>query len=210
MRFLALADIHSEEYVIDRVRVASARGSYDGLLLVGDITNRGPVSFLEELVGQFDMVYAVHGNMDSKEVEERLKELGVSVHLKRVEVGAYNIVGYGGSNPTPFKTPIEYSEEQIYQELSKMKIDQATILLSHAPPKGIFDSVGELHPGSDAIRRIIEEKKPLASVHGHIHEHEGTQMLGPTHVVKLASATHGNAGVITLMENKVHVEFIKL
>ena len=48
----------------------------------------------------------------------------------------------------------------------------STILVSHTPPYGTcLDLIGRReHVGSRALRKLIEERQPLAALHGHIHE----------------------------------------
>ncbi len=159
MRLLALSDLHADEELLDRLRAISSRQKYDAVLFCGDITNRGPVSYAEEVVSLFPRAYAVHGNMDTPDVVDRLREMGVLVHGKKVKMGEWNLVGLGGSNPTPFGTPSELSEDEIASVLARAGVDDFSIVLSHPPPYGLFDEVGNgMHVGSKAVRKMVEEK----------------------------------------------------
>ena len=89
MKLLALSDLHADEDVIDRLRAISARKKYDAVLFCGDITNRGPVSYAEEVISLFPKAYAVHGNMDTPDVIAKLLEMGVLVHGKKVKLGEW-------------------------------------------------------------------------------------------------------------------------
>ncbi len=209
MKILALSDLHAEEEVIDRLKARSAGMNYDAVFFVGDITARGPVSYAEEVVSIFPHSFAVHGNMDTPDVIGRLNQLGVSVHGKKVKFGEWNIVGLGGSNPTPFHTPSETSEEQLEATLRASGIDNFSIVLSHPPPYGVLDEVGNGNAGSRAVRKIVEEKKPLLLVCGHIHEREGQQVLGETLIVKLGAAENLRAAEIEIGQH-IEVKFIKL
>jgi Icc-related predicted phosphoesterase len=210
MRLLALSDLHADEDVLDRLRAASAIGGYDAVLFCGDITNRGPVSYATEALSLFPRSYAVHGNMDTPEVAEQLRRMGASVHGRKVKLGEWNLVGLGGSNPTPFGTPSEMGEEEIASLLVRAGVDEFSILLSHPPPYGVFDEVaGGLHVGSKAVRRAVEEKRPIMAVCGHIHEHEGREILGETLVVKLAPAERLRAAEIEITD-RIEVKFINL
>jgi Icc-related predicted phosphoesterase len=209
MKLLALSDLHAEEEVIDRLRSRSAKSSYDAVFFVGDLTARGPASYAEEVVSIFPHSYAVYGNMDTPDVIGRLNQLGVCVHGSKVKLGEWNLVGLGGSNPTPFHTPTEMGEEQIEAVLSHAGVDNFSIVLSHPPPYGIFDQVGPMHVGSKAVRKIMDEKKPLLLICGHIHEYEGQQVVGETLVVKLGAAEKMRAAEIEISE-QIKVEFIDL
>src|SRR5271157_1561433 len=118
MKILALSDLHAEEAVLDGLRNLLEKERFNLILIVGDITQRGPVSYAEDLLDAIgeENVLAIHGNMDTQQVIDALEKRGIFFHLKKVEIGAWNFVGFGGSSPTPFGTPIEYSEEQIYDE----------------------------------------------------------------------------------------------
>ena len=209
MRLLALSDLHADEELLDRLRAISSRQKYDAVLFCGDITNRGPVSYAEEVISLFPKVYAVHGNMDTPDVVDRLREMGVLVHGKKVKLGVWNLVGLGGSNPTPFGTPCEYSEDEIASVLARAGVDEFSIVLSHPPPYGLFDDVGNMHVGSKAVRRVVEEKHPILLICGHVHEHEGREILGETLVVKLAPAEKMRGAEIVIKDS-IEVNFINL
>lgn len=210
MKILALSDLHSEEAVIDWLRALSLRSSYDLVLFCGDITNRGPVSYAEEVLSFFPgKAYAVHGNMDTEEVINSMRQMGALIHGKKIKLREWNLVGLGGSNPTPFGTPSEASEEQLEAALSKAGVDEFSIVLSHAPPYGSFDGVGAMHVGSTAVRRMVEQKRPILLICGHIHEHEGKEIVGETLVVKLAPAQRLRAAEITINDG-IDVKFISL
>ncbi|MEM0121703.1 MAG: hypothetical protein QW688_09735, partial [Thermoprotei archaeon] len=105
----------------------------------------------------------------------------------------YELAGYGYSNPTPWHTPREKPEDQIYGDVKRImeKADvKRTILVAHVPPMDTkIDKApkltADLKPelvggeyqmvsvGSTAMRRIIEEYNPLIGLHGHIHESGG-------------------------------------
>lgn len=211
MRLLALADIHNARNVIDKLK-RILEEKWDVILIAGDITNRGPVLFAEELIATIPHnTFAVHGNMDTTDVIELLENKGISVHCKRKELGKYNVVGIGGSNPTPANTPTEYSENKIEYELNKLEINSNTILLTHAPPfNSGLDMVGNgFSVGSRAIRDIIKKKQPCLNICAHIHEQEGKKWLGKTLVVKLGPAMHGRVAEINILD-KIEVNFFHL
>ncbi len=211
MRVLAVADVHAEEYVADRLRVLVSKNDYDAAFVVGDLTTRGPVVFAERFLEFLPNPFVVHGNMDSPQVLELIEKSGASVHLRSRKLGDYTVVGCGGSNPTPFNTPVEYAEDQLRAGLSKLTVDSKTIALIHAPPNGLFDEVAEgIHVGSRAVLEFIEKTPPLLSIHAHIHDHEGEAQLGRTKIVKLGAANKGKAAEITLEGEKIQVNFLQL
>jgi Icc-related predicted phosphoesterase len=65
-----------------------------------------------------------------------------------------------------------------------------------------------LHAGSVAVRRFIEERKPLFSVSGHIHEAQGVDRIGDTVVINTGPALAGNYAEIAV-DASVSVKFEK-
>jgi len=213
MRILALSDLHSEETVLEGLGNLISKEKFDLVLIVGDITQKGPLSYAEDLLDVLrgEKVLAIQGNMDTKQVVDLLERKGLFFHLSKVELGEWNFIGFGGSSPTPFGTPIEYEEWQIYDELSKFRMNSKTILVTHSPPyeSGVDRTSSGVNAGSKSIRRIIEEKKPFMNICGHIHEAEGEAVIGGTRIIKVPAAMKGNAIEIEL-ENKASIKIISL
>ncbi len=212
MKFLALSDLHASDDALDRLRVILMKqNDYDKIFMVGDLTTNGPISYAEDVIDLVgDKALMVHGNMDPFPVQRLLEQKGNSVHGKKVRLGEWNVVGLGGSNPTPFNTPCEYSEESIGKCLAEANIDEFSILLSHPPPFGLFDTVGGgVHVGSIAVRKAIDEKNPILCISGHIHEHQGKKLHKETTIVKLGAAENMNAAEITI-KDEIRVSFLKI
>lgn len=202
MRLLALADIHAEQQALDHLAAFLKHERFDAILYAGDFTQFGPAGFASDVLDVLQRaapVYAVPGNLDTPDVLELLKKRGVSVHGETKKLGDWKVAGWGGSPKGFVTTPIQFTEEQIWEGLAALDIGPKTILVTHAPPRGIGDisSKGE-HAGSTSIRRIIEERQPALHICAHIHQQEGIFELGPTKIVKVAPAKGGRAAVIKL------------
>ncbi len=193
MRILAVSDLHGEEEALERV-AARSKG-YDYVLVAGDMARRpGKDGFVTDLLSSSENIFVIPGNGDSDYSEEAG---GKWLHGRRVEIGeGLNLVGFGYSPPTPFGTPGEFPEEKLYGWMKGLPIDGNTIFITHAPPYGIMDEARGGHAGSRAVLRIIEEKRPLVNVCGHIHENEGVRMHGKTTVLKVGAANRGRCGEI--------------
>jgi Icc-related predicted phosphoesterase len=71
-------------------------------------------------------------------------------------------------------------------------LDTAPILDENLRPTISAGDVLRGPVGSTAVRRLIEERQPVLSVHGHIHESGGERKLGKTVSVNPGSeANHG-------------------
>jgi hypothetical protein len=205
MKILAFSDIHEEDAAL--VWLRSIAADFDFVFACGDIAHS--TLFAEDLLAAIPNCLLVPGNWDNREVNDFLSKSTGWLHGRRRELGeGLNAVGFGYSNPTPFGTYGELSEEDIYFQMKKLPIDQDTLLLLHCPPKGFFDERKGSHVGSESIRKIIEEKKPLAAFFGHIHEYRGTAMLGGTTLVKLPPANLMAACSFSISDKKTTVEIL--
>ena len=98
------------------------------------------------------------------------------------------IFGCGGSNITPFGTPTELTEDEIYATLcagyEAVRDVRPLLMICHTPP---FDTkcdriLSGKPVGSTAARRFIEEVKPDVCISGHIHESAAVDWIGTTQI----------------------------
>ncbi|MFL5873904.1 MAG: metallophosphoesterase [Solirubrobacterales bacterium] len=157
----------------------------------------------ERLAGGEVRAYVIPGNDDPWEIDPVLAAGSsvVACDESLEEVGPHEMVSLGYSNRTPWRTPRELDEEEIYARLRRL-VDQLekperAILNVHVPPyESSLDTAyevdenlsyvlkggrpHEIPTGSTAVRQIIEETQPLLSLHGHIHEGKGVTTIGRT------------------------------
>lgn len=201
MRLLVVTDFHNRyEKVPEIIKKA---GKVDGTLLAGDLTEFGPTENAKKLLGMLPKpILAVPGNCDPKDMAQFLKAEGVGLHEGKKKLDNVTFIGIGGSNPTPFETPLEYSEEEIKGMLERLLKDVKwpAILISHAPPKGFQDRIPNgVHVGSEAIAQLAPKFKAI--VCGHIHEDRGISKTGDTIVVNPGMAAIGNAAILEIDVN---------
>jgi Icc-related predicted phosphoesterase len=162
------------------------------------------LEFADERLAVSDTrAYVIPGNDDPWSVDEVLAS---AVHVDACDeavrmVGPHEMVSLGYSNRTPWQTPRELDEDEIYLRLKRL-VDQLeapaqAIFNIHVPPwesslDTAYEVDEELHyvtkggrpheiaTGSPAVRQIIEEAQPLLSLHGHIHESKGVTTIGRT------------------------------
>lgn len=157
----------------------------------------------ERLAGTGKRAYVIPGNDDPWAVDAVLAS-GTSVEAcdeRVVMVGPHEMVSFGYSNRTPWETPRELDEEEIYSRLKRLAEQlegpRRAIFNVHVPPyESSLDTAFEVDEelryvtrggrphevptGSPAVRQIIEETQPLVSLHGHIHESRGVTKIGRT------------------------------
>jgi Icc-related predicted phosphoesterase len=157
----------------------------------------------ERLSGTDTYAYVIPGNDDPWSIDPVLAS-GERVIAcdERVEmVGPHEMVSFGYSNPTPWQTPRELDEEEIYARLRRLadqlEDPRRSIFNVHVPPYESSLDIAfevdeelryvtkggrphEVATGSHAVRQVIEETQPLLSLHGHIHESRGVTTIGRT------------------------------
>ena len=133
----------------------------------------------EILQSRGDRVYVLPGNHESADqVAGMCARHGLhNFHERHIQVGGWHVAGLGYSNPTPFNTPGEYSEQQIAARLLRFADLSPLVLICHAPPYGTaLDQIRPgLHAGSRAVREFLEAHQPEYFFCGHIHEAEGQE-----------------------------------
>lgn len=222
MRVLCVADLHGVLDTLGDVKNYMASNRIKTLMLLGDYSadfrnearNNADVEFiLDELAGSA-LVYAIPGNCDHISIVGLLESRGVSMHEKIVVLDGVSFIGLGGSNASPFGTPIELDEEDIYLKLdglfSKAETEKK-VLAVHFPPKDtncdLVPGVG--HVGSSSLRKIIEEKQPEACVCSHIHECAGkTDYIGKTRVLNVGPLGRGNMALVDTADVSVVHEIL--
>ncbi|MFC2163019.1 metallophosphoesterase [Candidatus Altiarchaeota archaeon] len=213
MKALCIADIHGDREAVDRVSSSLMGKDFDYVFLLGDFSrgfkdptrnNRDILYALEAFNGL--RVKAIPGNCDQRASIDLFAARGANLHETVLELAGHALIGLGGSNPTPFDTPFELSEEEIYDHLSKMFTAMAgkrTILLTHFPPKDTLcdELPGGVHVGSESLRKIIEEHGPEIVLCSHIHESGGRQdKIGQTQIVNVGRLSDGRAIVLDIGE----------
>ena len=137
----------------------------------------------------------------------------------------HEMVSSGWTNPTPWDTHREESEEALLSRLeaviAQAKNPVSAIFNLHAPPYGSgLDEAPELTKdlrpayagrslvpvGSRSVLKVIEKYEPILGLHGHIHEGKGTRKFKKTLCINPGSmyeqgVLHG--AVVELKPNKV-------
>ena len=206
MKLLAISDLHGDYSHVKALKEKA--GQIDAVLIAGDLTDFGPNEKALELLAMFkEPVLAIPGNCDHPSIVGLLDEKGVNLHKSRSTINDVTFIGLGGSNPTPFNTPFELSEEEIAENMDALfeGLHGRIVLLSHAPPKNTLDKLPFGNVGSEALVQSIEKCDLV--VCGHIHEARGTMRVNDTLVVNPGMAANGEAAVITI-NDEISVEFI--
>jgi len=188
VKLLIFSDIHVDTSALEKLMAMEA----DYYFAAGDLVNwaRGFEKVGPVMAPRADRMYVIPGNHESESDIARFCERYNfhNFHGQRIHVDGYTIAGLGYSNPTPFDTPGEYTEEQLAEKLAPFAGLSPLVMVCHCPPFGTkLDRVpGDRHFGSRAVREFIERVQPAYFFCGHIHEAAGaTERLGGTEAVNV-------------------------
>ena len=158
----------------------------------------------ERLAGTGVRCFMMGGNDDPPGVLEVLSEGDVVCNPEDHAVlldEASEMISFGWSNPTPWHTPRECSEEELGKRIdalmAQVKHPESLVMNLHVPPfqSGLDDapeldaslkvqtSLGQTRfkpVGSTAVRASIERYQPLLGLHGHVHEAHASCKIGRT------------------------------
>ena len=195
MRILIFSDIHGDTKSLERILAAPA----DLYISAGDLSTFGRALERcgETLRPLGQKLWVIPGNHESaQDNADFCKKFGFVDFHRRVRVlegkiGVTQWAGLGYSNPTPFDTPGEFSEEEIADALKPFEVLSPLYLVVHFPPHDSqLDRVmlGR-HAGSRTLRAWVERVQPAYLFCGHIHECAGkTDVIGKTQCVSLGKA----------------------
>jgi len=157
----------------------------------------------ERLEGSGVRCFVMPGNDDPFALEDSIAR-GRNVEScdgAVVAFDGYSMLSLGYSNRTPWDSPRELDEDELYRRIVRLAedvTDMSRCLFNlHAPPyDSRLDTAAELDAefnmvligkephmipvGSTAVREAIERFQPLAALHGHIHESPGANRIGRT------------------------------
>ncbi|WP_320056889.1 metallophosphoesterase [Methanothermobacter thermautotrophicus] len=220
VKILAVSDLHGSN--IPELHRYLKNNRVDIIVVAGDITHFGPPELAEELLNDLAShnipVLAVPGNCDPHGISSRIENSrAINIHARTLNVKNFAFCGLGGSNPTPFNTPLELEEDEIHGELDKLlenlQGNDRLILVTHAPPHGTeVDRIpsGD-NVGSTGVRDAIEKHQPCINICGHIHESPGVDRLGETLIVNPGQLSEGRAALIEIDDDgSIRAEIINL
>lgn len=208
-KMLVLSDIHGKKSNLSAILEAFNSSHPDLVILCGDITHfatqAAELWSILDIVERSGFPYCyVLGNCDPPELRGGITGMGTCIESDCVSVGGFNIIGAGGSTPTPFSTPFEVEESDLMERLERGRSRcqnngrKGLIIVTHNPPRGeVVDKTrGGNHVGCPKLTAYILDKKPVLAITGHIHEAIGTERIGETTVVNPGPVLRGSYAVV--------------
>ncbi len=204
MKIISFGDVHMATRNL--ARMAAVMRDTDLVIISGDLTNFGgstdAAKVIDDVRGVCRRMLALPGNLDQAGVIPFLEGEGIALHGRGMVIDGIGIFGCGGSNITPFNTPTELSEDEIYQTLmrgyAEVRDVRPLLMVCHTPP---FETrcdriAGGRAVGSTAARRFIQEFQPDLCISGHIHESTGVDTIGPTTIINAGPFKDGGYIVV--------------
>jgi Icc-related predicted phosphoesterase len=178
--------------------------------------------------------FVMPGNDDPPGVEEAIERASrvEACDERIVEFGGYAMLSLGYSNITPFDSPRELDEDEIYRRVEALAGQVADlghcIFNLHVPPyNSELDSAPQLDAdlrvvatagqarmvpvGSTAVRELIERFQPVLALHGHVHESRGSTRIGRTLCVNPGSDYHTgriSGALLYLKDDRADYQFV--
>ncbi|MCR4345229.1 MAG: metallophosphoesterase [Candidatus Scalindua sp.] len=214
MKIISFGDIHED--FSNLIPLKNELENADLVIVTGDLTNfngrKEAKKVIEEIMKYNKNVLAQLGNLDQPEVNDYLTEKGINLHRNGFIRDNIGIFGVGGSNPTPFNTPTEFSEDEIetflLEGIDKVRNTKFKIMVPHMPPKDTkLDIISAgAHVGSRSVREFILKHKPDISLSGHIHEARGSDTIENTLVFNAGMFREGGYVIITKQSEYLSAE----
>jgi Icc-related predicted phosphoesterase len=186
MKVLLFSDIHGDVRALERL----LRQSADVYIAAGDLSTFGrDLDNCAAALGPLgERLWLLPGNHETHDQTRALCERYgfIDFHRQIRALGGTHWAGLGYSNPTPFNTPGEYTEEEIAEALAAFEDLRPLNLVVHFPPHGTtLDQAGPFsrgeHAGSRVLREWVTRVQPAHLFCGHIHECAGrTDRIGQT------------------------------
>jgi Icc-related predicted phosphoesterase len=182
----------------------------------GDVMRRtfdGWLALADERLGPDVRCFVMPGNDDPPGVDAAIEEAArvEACDDRIVEFEGHTMISLGWANRTPFDSPRELDEDELYRRVAALA-DQVpdhsrSIFNLHVPPyDSQLDTAAELDAelnvvmsgsepklipvGSTAVRELIERYQPMLALHGHVHESPGAVRIGRTLCINPGSDYH--------------------
>jgi len=216
VKLCVVSDLHGHVSLVPKITSYAQNLQCELVVFCGDLTNFGTVDEGIEILRTFSksglkMLY-VPGNCDPRELIHVKVEGTICIHGRLIYMNDVGFVGVGGSSITPFNTPFELDENEIWNLLENAvrgtKDLDRVILVSHDPPNNtaLDLNFAGLHVGSKSVRKFILKYKPLMGLHGHIHEGRGVDKLNEVTIINPGASANGYIAIVNV-EGKAKVTY---
>jgi uncharacterized protein len=188
VKILIFSDIHGDVRALARIVGQPA----DVYICAGDLATfgKGLEKCGKVLAPLGEKLWVLPGNHETDaDIREFCARFGFTdFHRRVLQTKSTPWAGLGYSNVTPFKTPGEYTEDEITEALAQFNGIAGLHLVIHVPPYDtrLDEYAPGKHAGSTALRAWVEREQPAYLFCGHIHETAGlSDRLGATQCINV-------------------------
>ncbi len=224
VKLLLLSDIHSKVSTLQRT--LREVKDVNAVLVAGDISSyaglkwNDVLSILSRYCRERSIpAYVVPGNVDPPALLHAKYDNVNALHVSTGTLGRYIVAGIGGGMGFSFWGIARLTDSEFERFINSFLREHggglapySWLLLTHTPPYGTKLDImytGE-HVGSKALRNLIEMRKPLLVVSGHIHESRNTDYLGRTILVNPGPNYKGFYALAEINGMNVNVELLSV
>jgi len=203
MKAFLFSDLHANyKQLANFEQLLAGNKQFDLAIFAGDVVNMGePVGYTEQFIKVLQKInlpfFWVPGNNDFGRSYHKLNAKYPSLEGKVTKLNSIipnaspelRLTGVGGS---PESWAGQYMGEQTIREEDIAD----SIFVSHVPPPGVhnYRYFNEETP----VKTKKLSNAPKVHICGHIHYREGFAYLGPTKIIKLASAERGHYAIMDI------------
>lgn len=198
---------------LDRVAALDERDKEAWFADVMRATFDGWMDLAAERLDDDTRCFVMPGNDDPAGVDDAI-DAAVKVEAcdgRVVDLDGYTMISLGYANRTPFDSPRELDEDELFRRISALAeqveaLDRCLFNLHVPPYDSSLDTAAQLTDdlevvmsgsapkmipvGSVAVREAIEQFQPMLSLHGHVHESPGATRIGRTLAINPGSDYH--------------------
>ena len=196
LKILACSDIHGSQTTLDKLATKAKEENVDFVILNGDFSppaneNSAPPDMIGRFLRLGKKVFVLPGNHETESTIKLLEEVyGVKgLHGSYYQVnGEIGFFGCGGAELGPHPTSDSEIFDRLKYAFDKVKHCKKKIMITHSHPSGsVMEKFTSFFPGSQAVRKAIDEFKPDLVICGHVHEAAGIEeKIGSSKVVNVA------------------------
>ncbi len=164
MRILAVSDIEEGLLAAETKKIAGV----DLIVSCGDL-NESYLSYLSTIYGV--PLFFVRGNHDQELTSDG--PVGENLHNRFLSYRKLRFLGFEGSIDYT-RHAVQYTEAEMgwmvkLACLKKVFHGSPDIVVTHAPPRGIYEATDRCHTGFQSFNYLIRKLRPKYFLHGHIH-----------------------------------------
>lgn len=221
MKIFVTSDIHGRLSVVHKItEFLRDREDIDYIILCGDITGdyswecfsdleekqyenyRTIRESFKDIKGKLLFIQGNHDVFSIDKDDNNYLPNNNSEELKEfISMEYLNLFMYG--------TKREGNEQDMKYRLSKIDIENESIIISHIPPFKCLDRDNNgVHYGSKSIREMIKNKKPAYFFCGHVHDGFGFKKLYNTKVFNVACNDSNTRGWIVDLKTEKYSKVI--